>query len=401
MSARAARVAVLVLLLAVGGGGAVAVWAFQARIGELDLSAADVEATLDRLQAAVDDLVEAQQSYVNPGRGPGEAFARVAGHLGRIQTDTAALDARTRSPAGADQLAAFADAVERFVRIDAGIRESLRLDSRVLASDMIAGSSRDVADSLRRSLRALRTAERQAAWEGRAGLVRRQWETMAATAFIWLLGLLYLARSPRGGSPAATGAAAPMPLTGTEEVREVNLPVRSQEPPSLDLAAAAEICREIARVTETAALSDILARAAGVLDASGLVVWIAHGDELYAVSAFGYDARVLARLGAISRDADNATAAAWRTGQLQTVRADSIANGAIVAPMIGPTACLGVLAVEIRHGRESEAPVQAVTSMMAAQLATVFGTADPLDAQGAHGRGITGEPFLADAPGTN
>jgi hypothetical protein len=47
-----------------------------------------------------------------------------------------------------------------------------------------------------------------------------------------------------------------------------------------------------------------------------------------------------------------------------------MSNGAVVAPMFGPDACIGVLAAEVRHGREDDTDTRAVTAMIAAQLAT-------------------------------
>jgi hypothetical protein len=117
----------------------------------------------------------------------------------------------------------------------------------------------------------------------------------------------------------------------------------------------------------------MLARAAALLDASGIIVWLGSGDELFAATSHGYHPRVISRLGSIPRDADNATADAWRTGEVRTVAGDVMANGAIVAPMFGPDTCIGVLAAEVRHGREQDEPTRAVTLVVAAQLATVLG----------------------------
>ena len=75
-------------------------------------------------------------------------------------------------------------------------------------------------------------------------------------------------------------------------------------------------------------------------------------------------------MGPIPCTAQNATAAAWRDGRLMVVAAENGAPGALVAPMFGAEACVGVLSVEIRGGRETDPAVQAVTSMVAAQLAT-------------------------------
>jgi hypothetical protein len=49
-----------------------------------------------------------------------------------------------------------------------------------------------------------------------------------------------------------------------------------------------------------------------------------------------------------------------------------MSNGAIVAPMFGPDTCIGVLAAEVRNGREQDASTRAVTMMVAAQLAGVL-----------------------------
>ena len=95
------------------------------------------------------------------------------------------------------------------------------------------------------------------------------------------------------------------------------------------------------------------------------------GEELFAVAAHGYSAKMLDRLGPIARTMDNATAAAWRLGEVRIVTGDSTSNGAIVAPMFGPESCIGALAAEVRHGRETDSATQAVTAMIAAQLASI------------------------------
>jgi hypothetical protein len=104
------------------------------------------------------------------------------------------------------------------------------------------------------------------------------------------------------------------------------------------------------------------------LDAPGAILWLGAGEQLFAAAAHGYDGRVLSRLGPIDRNAANATAAAWRTGKLQVVDGDAAGNGAIVAPLVGTGSCRGVLAVEVRAGRESDPVVQSVIAMIAAQL---------------------------------
>jgi hypothetical protein len=69
----------------------------------------------------------------------------------------------------------------------------------------------------------------------------------------------------------------------------------------------------------------------------------------------------------------NAIAAAWRSGTLQSVAGDSTSRSAVVAPLLGVDRCIGALAIEVTPGRETDVTLQAVTTLIAAQLVTVLG----------------------------
>jgi hypothetical protein len=137
----------------------------------------------------------------------------------------------------------------------------------------------------------------------------------------------------------------------------------------------AALCTDLARLTDTRSLQSALARAADVLDANGIVLWIADPDgrELSPIVTHGYSTHVVTRLGTILRDDPNATAAAFRTSLLQTVRMDEISDGAIAAPLVTPTACVGVMAAEVRRGGEQDESKLAAATIVAAQLATLVG----------------------------
>jgi hypothetical protein len=209
--------------------------------------------------------------------------------------------------------------------------------------------------------------------------VRQGWIVLGAAALVWLVGLVLLLRTPRLPAQPATTATDPIADSAPRPMLEVplDLSLDAAPPPApaartpLDLGAAADVCTAISRMTASVELPALLARAAAVLDAAGVIIWMSAGEELFAVTAHGYDPRVISRLGPIGRNADNATAACWRSGELKTFAGDIISNGAIVAPMFGPDTCVGVLAAEVRHGRESDADARAVAAMFAAQLATV------------------------------
>ena len=96
------------------------------------------------------------------------------------------------------------------------------------------------------------------------------------------------------------------------------------------------------------------------------------GGELFAVAEHGYENGVLARIRPIARLADNATAAAWRSGELRRVPADASGYGAIVAPLLSPAGCVGVLAAEVGGGRERDEATRAVAVILASQLSGVL-----------------------------
>jgi hypothetical protein len=137
----------------------------------------------------------------------------------------------------------------------------------------------------------------------------------------------------------------------------------------------ATLCSDLARITDTRALPALLERAASVLDASGVILWIADPDgrELTPIVTHGYSQKLVMRLGTIPRDAENATAAALRTGLLQTVKADAVSHGAIAAPLVTPGGCVGVMAAEVRKDGEQEEMKRAAATIVAAQLATLVG----------------------------
>ena len=142
-----------------------------------------------------------------------------------------------------------------------------------------------------------------------------------------------------------------------------------------DLDTVASLCSDLARVIDTRALPALLERAAEVLDAPGIVLWIADPDgrELSPIVTHGYSQPMVTRLGTILRDAENATASAFRTSLLQTVAADAVSNGAIAAPLVTPAGCVGVMAAEVRHQGEKDSAKLAAASIVAAQLATLAG----------------------------
>jgi transcriptional regulator with XRE-family HTH domain len=175
-------------------------------------------------------------------------------------------------------------------------------------------------------------------------------------------------------APAAHRSPETAPESARKTVRD-SMKVASPSEP--DLAAAAQLCTELGRVLEPREVTPLLEGAAKILNAVGLIVWIwdPHGTALRPALAHGYPDDVLAQLPGVARDADNATATAFRSAQTRIVNGSDLASGAVVVPLMTPGGCGGVLAVELRHGREQSESVRALAMIFAAQLATLVGFA--------------------------
>ena len=162
-------------------------------------------------------------------------------------------------------------------------------------------------------------------------------------------------------------------------------PEKVTHQPELELSAAAHLCTELSRVLEIREVGPLLERAARIIDAVGLIVWVwdPHATVLKPALTYGYSDELLARLPRVRLDTDNATAASFRSGQTRIVNSGELASGAVVVPLLTPTGCGGVLAVELRPGRERRESVRALTTIFAAQLATFVGSAPLAEAASA------------------
>jgi hypothetical protein len=119
----------------------------------------------------------------------------------------------------------------------------------------------------------------------------------------------------------------------------------------------------------------LLAEASRIVDASGVIVWIwnPHTNELIPALTQGYSDDVLAHVPALRPDTENATAMAFRSARICVVDGADRASGAVAVPVVTSSGCIGVLAIELRHGCELNPSVRALITIFAAQLAAVVG----------------------------
>ena len=401
MQSRAARLILLGLFLA-----AISTAAFLFTKGNYEATSAATEAeAFDASARAIErgllDLHAAQLGYAAAGQAGDRWVTRVAQTLEALRANVQALRAQAKTPEALAALDATTSALNEFAKSDKRAAEYVRTDQRALAGDVVFGDGIERTDAALTSVEQLRQAELQA----REALIetfraRQVFALIAGAAASVLVVLLLVprARSTSAEVPQAPQAVEPEPtpqsLPQPEPVLEAEVPRGPADdalepvlaslaqgtgetalPAPTDFAGVASLCVDLARVVDTRALPSLLDRTASLLDASGIILWIADPDgrELNPIFAQGYPQQLVNRLGTIPRDAENATAAAFRTSLLQTVMADEISGGAIAAPLVTPGGCVGVMAAEVRHDSERQDAKLAAATIVAAQLATLVG----------------------------
>jgi hypothetical protein len=367
MRTRTARVALLVFLLIAGSSAAVFA-TYQARhLEDLDRTDASIAARIDRLEADAQKIGDAQQAYVISSGVERPTAEQVPALIATVVSGGGELEPHLRTARSITALKTFLEHAHALEQFETRAQDHVRLGQELMAADVISVEARDAMAAMHHALRDIRSAESAFTDSDRQSTLQQSWKAVGGGAAVWTIGLLLLVGVPRPRpAPQTDSMAAILPIG------ESAMALETRADTSADLAGAADLCTAIARTTDANDLPAFLSRASGVLGASGVVVWMAAGDELIAASAHGYDARAIERLGSIKRSAYNATAAAWRLGSMQIVPSGDTSNGALVAPMLGTERCVGVLAVEVPRGRETDPAVQAITQLLAAQFAATL-----------------------------
>ncbi len=419
MKSRAARLALLVMFVM-----ALGVTAYLFRKGETDRRAetAAGEAFAAAAQSAARGTLElraAQQAYVATGQGNEFWSTRVSTTLETLRQGLTALRSSAVSAEAKSHIDAASGSLQDFSQMDRRARDYVRTGQKMLASDLIFSNAGDLTDAAVASIEKAVGSELATRTAAIETFERRQdFALTAAAAAAGLVVLLLLPRVPSDlpapvfveqGLPVPAVATparavetsrigyegwstsrrltdptepAAKPVSGPPAPREAAVAEPATAPlapapavPVVDFSEVASLCTELSRVDDTMALSPLLERAAAILDAAGIILWIADPDgrELNPVLAQGYPQHLVNRLGTIPRGAENATAAAFRTGLLQTVFAEGASNGAIAVPLLTGGGCVGVMAAEVKGDTEKLKANLAAATILAAQLASLVG----------------------------
>ena len=359
-----------------------------------------------RITVSLAELRAGQQAYFAAGQDRDYWVAEVAGRIGDVQADLALLSTAATLPAAIDALDEAASFVETLARMDERARDHAAAGEELTASDLVFADGLELGLSAAEQVEQARRIERDA--RDAAGVGRRQLRLVAlggalgaGVAFALLLSPFPAGRPPAEAAEDPAVGAPGNPASPASEGRlfldleSAGDPPAAAEPapetpaaaPAPDLRRAAELCGDLGRSANAAELPPLLARAAELLNASCIILWVrdGSGNALRPAIAHGYPEAALARLGTIPCDADNMTAAAWRDERMRVVSGDRETPGAIVIPLVSPEERVGVMSLEVRDGWESGDAEQATAAIVAAQLATRV-AADPADTPGGRAR---------------
>lgn len=423
MRSRAARLTLLILFIVSLGASAYLFWKGESMARAETAVLRSFEESARATSRALLDMRAAQQAYVAAGQAGDFWPARVGQGIDAVRKGLVELRGRAGTPEAVTELEAAGGTLDDFAQLDRRAREYTRTGQNLLASDLVFGDGLEMTRSIDARLEEARSTEITSREAAAATFRDRQIFALTAGAAAAVLVVLLLLPAPETerrlstiSSMAETAAPAyaasspldqldldtepeswspPMPssppeprLPAAEPVAEAasfaaatpapeHVPAqdRQAEPPPTDFRGLASLCTDLARLMDSEQLPSLLDRASTVLDARGIILWIADPDgrELNPIVAHGYPAQLVTRLGTIPRDAENATAAAFRTSLLQTVDADDESSGAIAAPLVTPGGCVGVMAAELRRDADTADSRLAAAAIVAAQLATLVG----------------------------
>jgi hypothetical protein len=365
------------------------------------------------------DLRAAEQAYVAAGQDRVYWTTKVNSHLDTVSESLENLRRLATAPASLEALSEAEGAIADLQGMDQRAREHASLEQPLLASDLIFTNRLELASRAAANIELARATERTTRNETARAARSAQTTMLAVAAGVSVVMLLLLAPLPREKSTtfasldessdataepsapsaddaagltrldltaskrsrsARAAAAAPAATSGRQTARSTATQTTAGKDaePKPDLRTAADLCTDLSAMAASEELPALLARAADLMNANGLIVWVLDAtDALRPAIGHGYPPKALARIGAIPSDSSNATAAAYRDARMQVVVGSDGASGALATPLRSANRCVGVLSAELRDGWESSDAVQASAAIVAAQLATMLHTEPP------------------------
>ena len=363
--------------------------AFRAVDNEASLGRAYRESVTHNLASgqaleALLDLRASLHAYVAPGQGVPFWSRRSEQLLDSLRQHLVTLDAAVAHNGGS--VAETLDAVDQLAAAERRSREYARRGETLLAGDVVFTEVRDLLGTATEQIYSARTTL-AAAHDRRVSALRREQAMLGGAAVVTWIAIALLLVTPTKAEPVKDPnawreelaqtikkpvpvAPAPTPAPPPPQVPEApKVPVLAVD----NIQEVGEICSDLATLSDSGALSGALDRAATVLGASGVIVWIASndGNSLSPVASHGFDEKLVTRIGRIPRESANLTAAAFRENVARVSPATATAPAALAVSLCGPSGSVGVLSVELKPDGPADDSRVALATIFAAQLATL------------------------------
>jgi hypothetical protein len=386
------RIALVAFFLGGCATGTYFLWSLERDRRALEASGRAFDHLAEQTFAELAELQQAQQAYVAAGQAPASWMSRSDRALAALSSNLVALKQGTADQSTASSLGSASQNIDNLAELDRRVREYARNGQLLMASDIIYTDGLQTGRSAGSHLQAARDRSRVLLDETSASLRRRQLAIGGTLGGACLLVIALLVRAiartagrekeslaPR--EPAEERPVSPDLLPAPDQPVPVLVPSAPNGPPPVVEAAStlsdlALLCGDLARAESVSDVSGLLGRVGTLLDASGVIVWLAEstGATLRPALAHGYPPQTLARIPNIAPEESNATARAFRERRIQIVRSSDDASGALALPILAGASCIGVLAAEMPHGGETLDVRQAIAAVVAAQLSGLAGT---------------------------
>ena len=334
---------------------------------------------------AIADYRAAEAGYLATGQEPAYWMTRADTLASAISDVIARQSAATPSAQARAAFDEAAGALEDLGKLDGRARALVKNDQRFVASDVIFMDSLQAANHLAKTLETARDSDRGARQEQMTRLSGVRLAAIGGSMAVGLIGawiLLARARAASATEPAPVANPAPVAEPSSGPLLSLG-PMQAGQAPAMavsdvNLTEAADLCVDLARVLDSRDVPALFERAARILGAKGLVLWVADtsGALLRPSLTHGYSEKVLARMSGLQMDGDNATALAFRSMQVQVVGASSPAGAsALAVPLVTATGCVGVLSAEVRRAKPGSDTLS-VAQMIAAQFSALVAPGD-------------------------
>ncbi|HEX5214218.1 MAG TPA: GAF domain-containing protein [Vicinamibacterales bacterium] len=359
----------------------------------------DVAVKIDRevgeLEVQLSDLRMAQTGYLAAGQNPDFWIERTTELSKRLRESIDRLRAAAPNAEARAKYDAAGAALTDLMAIDKRARDLVKNDQRLLAADVVLVDELDPSQRLAGEISAVRDVEVAAANAKIASAARLRFGMNSLALGFVLVVLLFVSRATR--EPAAASIA---PASTAQMIRDLPPPVKvavptptpaaaaritAPAPPSPQLLEAAELCVDLARVIDGRDVPALVERTATVLDAKGVIIWVADADgrELRPTLTHGYSDKVIDRLGTLPIESDNVTSLAYRSMRPQAMNGGGPGtSGAVAVPLMTASGCVGVLAAEVRHSKPA-AEMISLAKIIGAQFSSIVMPADAAEARSA------------------